>query len=122
MMTNAELEAMMKETFEQLLVLRRIKSREYSEESDALSNFRRNGVDLDMPMEAVWKVYAQKHWDAVSQYVRDKTNHCDRPLSEPIENRIADLIVYLILFKAIVKEREDAERREPSRDFSLAST
>ena len=46
-----------------------------------------------------------KHWDALSQYVRDIGNGTRRVLSEPIESRIDDLILYLCLFKAMLRER-----------------
>jgi hypothetical protein len=106
-MTNAEMENLFVATFDHILKLRRLKSREYSEDGDALSNFRRNGRDLELPMEAVWRVYAMKHWDAISQYIRDRMKNAPRELSEPIEGRIDDLIVYLILFKAMIMEHQD---------------
>jgi hypothetical protein len=56
-------------------------------------------------MEVVWRIYAGKHWDALSQYIRDIGNGTRRVLSEPIESRIDDLIVYLCLFKAMLRER-----------------
>ncbi len=104
-MTNAEVEVLIKDTFDRILHLHEVKAAEYSEDSDALSNFRRNGEDMGMPMEVVWRVYAGKHWDALSQYIRDISNGTRRVLSEPIESRIDDLIVYLCLFKAMLRER-----------------
>jgi len=108
-MTNVEVEELIKDTFDRILHLREVKAAEYSEDGDALSNFRRNGEDMGLPMEVVWRVYAGKHWDALSQHVRDIGNGTRRVLSEPIESRIDDLIVYLCLFKAMLRER-DAKR------------
>jgi hypothetical protein len=107
--SSAAVEIIIKETFDNILHLRRIKEAEYSEEGDALSNFRRNGEGMGMPMEVVWRVYAGKHWDALSQHVRDVGNGTRRVLSEPIEERIDDLIVYLCLFKAMLRERQEAK-------------
>jgi hypothetical protein len=104
-MTNAEVEELIKDTFDCILHLREVKAAEYSEDSDVLSNFRRNGEDMGVPMEVIWRVYAGKHWDALSQYVRDIGNGTRRVLSEPIESRIDDLILYLCLFKAMLRER-----------------
>jgi hypothetical protein len=104
-MTNVEVDELIKDTFDRILHLREVKAAEYSEDSDALSNFRRNGEDMGIPMEVVWRVYAGKHWDALSQHVRDIGNGTRRVLSEPIESRIDDLIVYLCLFKAMLRER-----------------
>ena len=109
-MTNADVEVMFRETFEELIALRSIKSREYSDDGDALANFRRNAVDLEMPMETVWRVYASKHWDSIGNFIRDITNGKKRELSEPIEGRIHDMIVYLLLLKAMIKEKEDGGR------------
>ena len=60
---------------------------------------------MGVPMEVIWRVNAGKHWDALSQYVRDIGNGTRRVLSEPIESRIDDLILYLCLFKAMLRER-----------------
>jgi hypothetical protein len=105
-MSNTAMEIIVKDTFDNILRLRKVKAAEYSEDSDTLSNFRRNGEDLGLPMEVVWRVYAGKHWDALSQYVRDVGNGTRRVLSEPIGERIDDLIVYLCLFKAMLRERQ----------------
>ena len=122
-MTNEDLNQMICETFKKILDLRRVKGGEYSEDNDALSNFRRNAEDLEMEMEAVWRVYAGKHWDALSQYVRDVQSNFKRELSEPIESRIDDLILYLCLFKAMVRERrKDDDRRLVEIDVQKASS
>ena len=57
-------------------------------------------------METIWRVYAAKHWDAVGQYIRDLQSGKERLRDEPITGRIHDLIVYLLLFKAMVEERQ----------------
>jgi hypothetical protein len=110
-MTCGDMEEFFRQSFEDLLRLRRLKSGEYSEESDALSNFRRNAKDLGVEMETVWRVYAHKHWDALSLYLRDVQQGTTRERSEPIEGRIDDLLVYLLLLKAILREREGGTDR-----------
>lgn len=99
---------MLEESFGRIEELSRLKGGEYSGDSDRLLNFRRNGADLDLPMEIVWRVYAAKHWDAIGQYIRDLQLGAKRTRLESIEGRIDDLLVYLLLFKAMVREREDA--------------
>ena len=81
------------------------KGGEYAGDVDRLANFRRNGERLGVPMELVWAVYAGKHWDAVQQYVQDMVSKKERTRAEPISGRVDDLIVYLILFQAILEER-----------------
>lgn len=83
------------------------KGAEYAGDTDRLANFRRNGERLDLPMETIWAVYAAKHWDAVMQYVQDIKNGKTRTRLEGIEGRVDDIIVYMLLFKAMVKEREN---------------
>jgi hypothetical protein len=81
------------------------KGGEYAVAGDRLDNFRRGARDLDLSMEQVWRVYAGKHWDAITTYVRDMQTGTNRERSESITGRVDDLIVYLMLFKAILFER-----------------
>lgn len=81
------------------------KGGEYAGDDDRLANFRRNATALDLPMETVWAIYCAKHWDAVMQYVKDLNSGKDRVRLEPISGRLDDIIVYCILFKAMIDER-----------------
>jgi hypothetical protein len=60
-------------------------------------------------MELVWRIYAGKHWDAISQYIKDIQTGKERHRLESLSGRADDLIVYLLLFKAMLMEREYAE-------------
>ncbi len=93
------------ETITNIKELSALKGGEYAGDHDRLANFRRNGSDLELPMEVIWRVYAAKHWDAVGQYIKDLHQDKVRERLEPIEGRVDDLIVYLILFKAMLAER-----------------
>lgn len=97
---------LVKETVEMIVRLGKEKGGEYAGDNDRLANFRRNGLALELPMETIWRVYAGKHWDAVTQYIVDIQQGKTRPRMESIAGRVDDLIVYLILFKAMVDERE----------------
>lgn len=92
------------ETFEEIRKLGALKGGEYSGDTDRLANFRRNGAALGLPMETVWAVYAGKHWDAIMQYIRDQREGVERQRLEPIEGRVDDLLVYLLLLKAMLEE------------------
>lgn len=84
-----------------------IKGNEYAaSNSDQLANFRRRAERLGLPIETVWAVYAGKHWDALETYVVDIAGDKTRERSEPLEARVNDIIVYLILFKLMLAERE----------------
>lgn len=103
--THAEWDKLLKETIDAIYLLSTMKGGEYAAEGDRLDNFRRNGADCGVPMEVCWRIYAGKHWDSISTYVRDMQSGKDRVRSESILGRADDLIVYLILFKAMCKER-----------------
>jgi hypothetical protein len=107
------------ETVRSILDLSKLKGGEYAGDTDRLANFRRNGADLELPMETIWRVYAAKHWDAVGQYIKDIQQGKSRDRLESITGRCDDLIVYLILFKCMVEEREGRKRTEGEFDQAL---
>jgi hypothetical protein len=100
-----EFEKIVEQTVAQIKSLVELKGGEYAGDEDRLANFRRNGNSLGLHMEQVWGVYAGKHWDAIQQYIKDIATGKQRQRLEGIEGRADDLIVYLLLFKAIVQER-----------------
>jgi hypothetical protein len=104
--SSAAYRKLVERTIERVLELSTLKGGEYAGDEDRLANFRRHGDALEIPMELVWQIYAGKHWDALTQYVRDLRTGMQRARLEPIEGRIDDLIVYLLLFKAILWERQ----------------
>lgn len=104
--TYRELDNLFAETWKEICDLAKTKRKEYAAHDDALNNFRRDAKDLDLTMEQIWRVFAGKHWGAINNYISG-----NRELSEPIDGRIHDLIVYLVLLKAIIHEtgRRSAE-------------
>ena len=92
-----------------------LKGGEYAPGADRLSNFKKNAESLGLRPEAVWAVYAGKHWDAIQTFVRDRMTGVVRERAEPIEGRFHDLIVYCILGLALVVEPDyepDHEQNE----------
>ena len=104
--SHARYDALVAETFETVKRLSKLKGGEYAGDDDRLANFRRNAADLDLPMETIWRIYAAKHWDAVGQYIRDLQTGKTRERLEPLAGRLDDLIVYCLLFKAMLDERQ----------------
>lgn len=94
-------------TVEEIIKLSKLKGGEYAGDDDRLANFRRNGLALGLPMETVWAVYAGKHWDAIQQSIKDLNEGKTRQRLESLVGRADDLIVYLILFKAMLEERTE---------------
>ena len=111
--SHADYARLLDETIQQVKSLSKIKGGEYAGDLDRLANFRRNGVQLGLPMETIWAIYYNKHHDSVMQYISDLNNAVSRVRAEPISGRIDDMITYLILFKAMLQEsaaREPVER------------
>ncbi len=99
-------ENLLSETIREIQLLSKHKGGEYAGDTDRLANFRRNGRALGLPMATIWAVYAAKHWDAVMQYIKDQNTGTKRTRLEPIGGRVDDLLVYLLLFKAILEETD----------------
>ncbi len=74
----------------------------YSGIEDKLGNFKRCAKLANVPIETAWMVYFVKHFDALCSYIRGE--YVD---SEPIDGRIMDMINYLFLLYAIIKEKKD---------------
>lgn len=92
------------QTMLEITKLGKLKGGEYAGDDDRLANFRRNAANLGVNMETVWAVYAGKHWDAIMQYVKDRQAGKTRERLESLEGRVDDLIVYALLFKAMLDE------------------
>jgi hypothetical protein len=103
-MTNAELIAFFEKTAKEVIALRKAKAVDYSHNDDAFLTIRMVAEDTGLKPEQVLHIFMTKHYDAIRKYLihPGKT-------TEPIEARINDLIVYLILIKALLSERRPAK-------------
>lgn len=109
MFSNAQWAKLLDSTFSELSRLAKTKGEEYSGTVDRLANFRRGALALGLTKEQVLMVYAGKHWDAIQTYVKEQADPSgtSRVLSEPISGRVDDLLVYLLLFKAMLEESRE---------------
>lgn len=107
--SHSKWDALLDQTIAEIKKLSVAKGGEYAGDSDRLANFRRNGANLGLPMETIWAVYAGKHWDAIMQYIRDERKGKTRTRLEPIAGRVDDLLVYLLLLKAMLDESTKPE-------------
>ena len=73
-------------------------------ETDVLANFKRIGDWKDETQESILMTYLLKHIDGMLSYVSGFTSQ-----REDIRGRITDVMVYCMLFWAMVEESEDAE-------------
>ena len=122
--SHTQWDALLARSVDSIRALAETKGSEYAHGDDRLDNFRRAGAELGLPMEIVWRIYAGKHWDAITTYIRDIQNGTLRMRSEPIEGRIDDLIVYLLLLKAMVEEKKQGQeerQREQAPDLQANS-
>lgn len=76
---------------------------------DVLHNFRSVGESLGIDPMIVLGIYMKKHLDAISNYI--KTG--GQSESEPIEFRIIDAIVYLVLLWAMINDRRNGSEDVP---------
>jgi hypothetical protein len=100
-MTGAQFRALIREVAEDLCEINETKGREYAGEDDALAFFHEQAQELGLSLEQGWGVLARKHWRSLTTFVKEPL----MPLSEPIEGRAEDLILYSLLFIAMQRER-----------------
>lgn len=105
-MTNNELLEIMESTFSSATELLKQKNADYTRgNAEALAFFKETAKETgDDPKKVLYTLW-RKHWAAIGNYI--KTN--GQAESEPISGRIADLINYAVLFKALVTEELKAK-------------
>lgn len=80
----------------------RIKGHDYRQgnDDDLLHNFRTVSETVGEDITKVWFTYFYKHYSALATYIKEG----GQSESEPIEGRIKDMIVYLLLFYRMLNE------------------
>ena len=116
--SHSEWEDLLKTSFREIESLASQKGGEYSGDTDRLQNFRRNAEALGLDYRQIWAVYAAKHWDALMQSIQDLRSETQRPRRESLDGRVDDLLVYLLLFKAMLRENseEPKQKKAPAKD------
>lgn len=102
-MNSTEFAHLLEQTYCNLLNLTNSKGVEYANDADQLANFKRLAKQLDLAPTTVLFVYLQKHLDSITTYVRSVGNGLVPTASEPIDGRIDDAILYLVLLKALIQ-------------------
>jgi len=98
---RAELHSVIENAFNSIIALNDTKGREYATDDDALANFKNRAAQMGITPLQVWGIFYGKHSDAIYAFIRN-----GKVLSEPIEGRIDDAILYLILLKGLVAESQ----------------
>ena len=97
-MSKTEFQELLAQVCAHMHDLTATKGEEYSRDEDQLANFKRAAVEAGITPQQAWLVFFNKHLDSIKTWVRGGT------LSESIESRIDDALLYLILLRAIVKD------------------
>ena len=84
---------------------------EYASNSDAFSNFKGQGKELDMDPKVVLWIHAMKHKSGIANYLKGVKSQ-----REGVRERINDLIVYLLILRGIIEEEEENLRKRMDYD------
>lgn len=101
-MTKSEFSKLLDATFARVKVLTQTKGEEYSRDENQLANFNRASWEAGISPAQAWLVFFNKHIDSIKYLVKT-----GKEGSEPIEGRIDDAILYLILLKGILKDGKE---------------
>lgn len=97
-MKAEEREKYIEEFLKKCKEIRDSKGASYARATDVNANFKRVAVDLKRHPLEVWAVYFHKHTDAIFGYIQGIEE------SEPIEERIADAVNYLLILLTLILE------------------
>ncbi len=94
----------------------KVKGDDYTMGLDRLYNFDKAAAELGAAPMQILAVYAHKHWCAFMNYV--KTG--GQAESEPIRERLVDIVNYMLLaYKMVQRDRNQRERETHSRAAAL---
>lgn len=104
-MTNAQFGNLLHQRLEKIENVLANKAKEYSSEEDRLHNFKVAAtITSQTPERALWGML-MKHFVSVQDIVEGLETEILLPKKELVEEKIGDLINYLILLEATIKER-----------------
>lgn len=104
-MTNEEFDRIVRERTRKIVRTLSDKAREYATGDDRLHNFNKGAAIADKPREQVLWGFALKHYISFLDILEALPETV--PSNEVIDEKIGDLINYLILVEACLKERND---------------
>jgi len=101
-MTQKQMAEIMDTVFAECNTFRAAGQKEYAHnEENAFANFERLAEDLGLDRKEILWVYAMKHKDGISSYIKGHKSQ-----REDVRGRINDLIVYLCLLRGMIEEEE----------------
>ena len=108
----------LEELFESCLAIGKAKGKDYSGEEDALANFKQNAEALGMTKYQTWAIYFKKHIDAITNSIKSNPEN-PQVESEPLSERIKDVIVYAGLLHCLLKEDREKVILDHSSDYTI---
>jgi len=100
-MTHKQFDEYQEDLLNKVVGMKDTKGKEYSNSENRFANFERTAAELGLTNIQVAWVYTKKHLDGIASYCRK-----EQTLSEPIEGRIVDAIVYLTLIAGMIEEKQ----------------
>lgn len=102
-MTNKDFSELMEQIFADCVKISKAKGADYTKASqDALANFKTAGNDVGVDAQRIAWIFMNKHYSAITNYVKSN----GQSESEPISERVKDMINYLVLFYALIVEEK----------------
>ena len=102
-MTHQNFDEYQIKLIEKVIGMRDTKGKEYANSESRFANFDRAAAELGLTNIQVAWVYIKKHLDGIASFCRT-----EKELSESIEGRIVDAIVYLTLIAGMIVEKQGA--------------
>lgn len=98
-MTKEDLKNVMDRVIQEIQSLCEAGQKEYAGGENAFGNFERIASRIDTSREKVLWTYLTKHLDGIESHIKGHISQ-----REPVEGRINDAIVYLIILRGMVED------------------
>jgi hypothetical protein len=116
-MTHSRKNEIFQEIFNSCLELQYGKAKDYASDADALSNFKSQDAEaLGLSPFQKWGVYFGKQAMSILGAI-GKNPQSPSTTSEPIEERINDAIIYLVLFKCLLEDLKDNKSEDNTNTY-----
>lgn len=111
MMTFKEFDEFWEKKMAGVKALEEVKRGEYNEGLARFDQFYKEAEEAGVHPFVVWKIYFSKHYRSLMTYIKDVQTQSLRPLSESIDGRIMDMIVYLMIQWAMIEEEREKTKK-----------
>lgn len=118
-MTHERKTEIFKELFDSCIELQLGKAKDYASDIDALSNFKSQDAEaLGLTPFQKWGVYFGKQAMSIMNAI-GKTPDMPSTTSEPIEERIQDSIIYLVLLKCLLEDTKNEFKQHENKSSKV---